>query len=272
MLKLFYITKEPEIAQIAQKYGVDRIFADMEYIGKDLRQKGLNTVKNHHTVEDVKNLRKVLNNSQLLVRVNPINENSKKEIDSVVNAGTDIIMFPMWRTQKDAEIFLNLVNGRTKTMLLLETWDAEKNIDSVINAGGFDEIHIGLNDLSISKGKKFLFELLADGTVENLAEKFRNKNITFGFGGIGRVGSGNMLPAENIIGEHYRLGSSMAILSRAFCDSSKTAGIKEIEKIFSEGMIENREYEKSLCRKNEAFFEDNHIKTAEIIKRIVEKI
>ena len=79
MLKLFYITKEPEIAQIAQKYGVDRIFADMEYIGKDLRQKGLNTVKNHHTVEDVKNLRKVLNNSQLLVRVNPINENSKKD-------------------------------------------------------------------------------------------------------------------------------------------------------------------------------------------------
>lgn len=272
MLKLFYITNEPKIAEIAEKNGVDRIFVDMEYIGKDQRQKGLNTVKNHHTIEDVKNIRKVLKSSRLLVRVNPINENSKKEIDDVINAGADIIMLPMWRTQKDTEIFLNYVAGRAKTLLLLETEDGENNIDKVLNAGGFDEIHIGLNDLSICKKKKFLFELLADGTVEKLAEKFREKNITFGFGGIGRVGKGDMLPAENIIGEHYRLGSSMAILSRAFCNTAKTESIKEIEKIFFEGMAKNRAYEKELMTKDKEFFDNNHIKTVEIIKRIVEKI
>ena len=33
-LKLMYITNRPEIAQIAETAGVDRIFVDLEYIGK----------------------------------------------------------------------------------------------------------------------------------------------------------------------------------------------------------------------------------------------
>ena len=48
-----YITKRPEIALIAEQAGVDWIFVDMEFIGKDSRQAGLDTVQNHHTVEDV---------------------------------------------------------------------------------------------------------------------------------------------------------------------------------------------------------------------------
>ena len=32
-----YITNRPEIAQIAESAGVDRIFVDLEYIGKALR-------------------------------------------------------------------------------------------------------------------------------------------------------------------------------------------------------------------------------------------
>ena len=38
MLKLMYITNRPEIAQIAESAGVDRIFVNMEFIGKDIRQ------------------------------------------------------------------------------------------------------------------------------------------------------------------------------------------------------------------------------------------
>ena len=34
-LKLMYITNRPEVAVIAQDAGVDRIFVDMEYFGKD---------------------------------------------------------------------------------------------------------------------------------------------------------------------------------------------------------------------------------------------
>ena len=50
----------PAVARIAQAAGVDRIFVDMEYIGKAQRQGGMDTVQNHHTVEDVARLRPVL--------------------------------------------------------------------------------------------------------------------------------------------------------------------------------------------------------------------
>lgn len=55
-LKLMYITNRPEIAQIAETAGVDRIFVDLEYIGKAERQGGMDTVQSHHTLEDVKKI------------------------------------------------------------------------------------------------------------------------------------------------------------------------------------------------------------------------
>ena len=42
-LKLMYITNRPEVAQIAESAGVDRIFVDLEYIGKAQRQGGMDT-------------------------------------------------------------------------------------------------------------------------------------------------------------------------------------------------------------------------------------
>lgn len=39
-LSLMYITNKPQIAEIAESAGVDRIFVDMEYIGKADRQGG----------------------------------------------------------------------------------------------------------------------------------------------------------------------------------------------------------------------------------------
>ena len=73
-LKLMYITNRPDVAVIAERNGVDRIFVDMEYIGKDLRQGRLDTVQNHHTIRDVRNIRAVISKAELLVRVNPIHE------------------------------------------------------------------------------------------------------------------------------------------------------------------------------------------------------
>ena len=72
MLNLMYITKRPEIACIAEEAGVDWIFVDMEFIGKDIRQGGLDTVQNHHTVEDVSNVKAAVSKAKVLVRVNPI--------------------------------------------------------------------------------------------------------------------------------------------------------------------------------------------------------
>lgn len=167
-LKLMYITNRPDVAKIAENSGVDRIFVDMEYIGKALRQGGMDTVQSHHTIEDVRKIRERINRSELLVRVNPIHKgtgdfgSSREEIEAVIEAGADVIMLPYFKTVDEVRIFVELVNGRARTFPLVETPEAVAAIDEILRMDGIDELHVGLNDLSLGLGRKFMFELLAD--------------------------------------------------------------------------------------------------------------
>lgn len=277
MIKFLYITNRPNVAMIAEEAGVDRIFIDMEFIGKDLRQKGLDTVQNHHTVEDVVKIKKCLKHAKVLVRVNPIHDatdcymSSQEEIDKVVDAGADIIMLPFFKTVDEVEKFLRCVNGRTKTMLLVETKEAVDIIDNILAFDGIDEIYIGLNDLHLSYGMTFMFELLADGTVDRLVEKFKKKGISYGFGGIARIGGG-LLPAEHVVAEHYRLGSTRAILARAFCNSDKISDEAELRNTFNCGMKDLRVLENSLSNQSAEFFGENRAFVKDTIANIVELI
>jgi len=271
-LSLMYITNKPQIAEIAESAGVDRIFVDMEYIGKADRQGGMDTVQNHHTLEDVKTIARTIKKAKLLVRINPIHEKSRdyisseEEIDRAIKNGADILMLPYFKTVKEVEIFLNFVNGRVKTMLLLETPEAVSVVDDILKLKGIDEIFVGLNDLSLGYGKKFMFELLSDGTVEELCFKFKKANIPYGFGGIAALGKGD-LPAEKIIIEHYRMGSTSVILSRSFCNTNEVKDIETIKNIFMNGIKEIRDYEKTVAIHSE-YFESNK----QEINRIVDKI
>lgn len=271
-LKLMYITNNPDVAQIAESAGVDRIFVDMEYIGKQERQGGMDTVQSHHTIEDIKRIKEVIHKADLLARVNPIHNafaeysSSEREINEVIEAGADIIMLPYFKTCEEVDRFLKIVDKRIKTQLLLETPEAVQVVDDILKLEGIDEIHIGLNDLSLGYRKKFMFELLTDGTVEKLCFKFKMSGIPYGFGGIASLGQG-MLPAEYIIKEHYRLGSSCVILSRSFCDTSKIQGLDRIRTIFVEGVQKIRDLEDE-CRLHSDYFTVNQKMISEIIKKI----
>lgn len=273
MLKLMYITNQPEIAQIAESAGVDRIFVDMEFIGKDARQKGLDTVKSHHTAQDAANIKQAIGKAELLVRINPIHDaltdyaSSEEEIDAVIKVGADILMLPFFKTAEEVRTFVRLVGGRARTMLLLETPEAAEHVDEILAVPGIDEIHIGLNDLSLGYGMKFMFELLADGTVERLCFKFRRKGIRFGFGGIAAIGKG-ALPSEYVIKEHYRLGSTCAILSRSFCDAAKMESIDAIKETFVRGVKEIRQMEAE-CEPHSRFFIDNEKEVRRLVNKIV---
>ena len=89
-LKLMYITNRPEIAQIAETAGVDRIFIDLEYIGKADRQGGMDTVQSRHTLDDVKKISEAITTAELLVRVNPIHNATDKYTSSEEEIGTAI--------------------------------------------------------------------------------------------------------------------------------------------------------------------------------------
>ncbi len=275
-LKLMYITNRPEIACIAQEAGVDRIFVDMEYIGKAERQGGLNTVQCRHTVSDVAVLRACLNESELMVRVNPIHEatdeysSSEEEIEAVIRAGADVVMLPYFKTVAEVKRFLDCVDGRATTFLLVETPEAAENLDHILALEGIDEIHIGLNDMSLALGMSFMFELLADGTVERICNKCRDKGIVYGFGGIAALGKG-LLPCEHVLMEHYRLGSRRAILSRSFCNCDIITDIDEIKRIFDVGIREIREYE-IYCESHPEEWDGNRKLSAEKIFAIAQSL
>lgn len=267
-LNLMYITNRPEIAQIAESVGVDRIFVDMEYIGKSERQYGKDTVQSHHTVEDVANIKRSLTKAKVMTRINPIHKSSKEEIDAVIEAGADIIMLPYFKTVEEVRTFIEMVGNRVKTFPLVETPEAVEVIDEVLDLSGIDEIFIGLNDLSLGYGKKFMFELLTDGTVESLCLKFKQKGIPYGFGGIASIGQG-MLPSEYIIKEHYRLGSTCAILSRSFCNVNKINHMNVISSTFVNGVREIRELEQE-CEHYIDYFRRNEKEVIDRVKLICE--
>lgn len=265
-LVLMYITNNVDVALIAEKYGVDRIWIDLETLGKEERQKGMNTVKSKHCVADIKKIKPVLKKAEVMVRINPWNKNSKEEVNQVIAAGADIIMLPMWENSVQVREFIQTVHGRAKINLLLETKKAVNCLDDVLGIEGIDEIHIGLNDLHLSYGLTFMFELLSNGIVEKLCDKIREAGLPYGFGGLARLGCGD-LPAEKIIMEHYRLKSTRAILSRSFCNTELITDLGEIEEVFRENMKELRNYEKKISEISD--FSINQLEVKKAVEKIV---
>lgn len=275
-LNMMYITNDPAVARIAEESGVDRIWVDLEFIGKADRQSGMDTVLSHHTVEDIRTIRETITKAELIVRVNPIHEamedygDSAWEINAAIEAGADVVMLPFFKIVEEVKTFLDLVDGRVTTMLLVETPEAVAVIDEILALDGIDEVHIGLNDLSLGYGMKFMFELLTDGTVERLCLKFREKGIPYGFGGIASLGKG-MLSAERVIREHYRLGSTRVILSRSFCNIQTIQDLNAVDMIFHTGMTAIRALEAE-CAGHMDYFWSNRAAVEQEVRHICETI
>jgi 2-keto-3-deoxy-L-rhamnonate aldolase RhmA len=245
----------------------------MEFIGKDARQGGLDTVQNHHTVKDVANIKAAVKKAKVLVRVNPIHDalpdypSSKDEIDATIEAGADIIMLPFFKTAEEVKTFIRLVNGRAKTLLLMETVEAANLIDEILEVPGIDMIHLGLNDMHLELGMKFMFELLANGTVEKLGNKIKAKGIPFGFGGIATL-DGGALPGSMVLKEHVRLGSSMVIVSRSFCNTDVVTDLTEVKRIFDTGIYGLRALEKDASQADAAYLEENRKAVVAAVNKI----
>lgn len=268
-IKTMYITNQPQIAKIAENNTVDRIWVDLEIRDKVRRQHGMDTVISNHTINDVDAVKQELSTAELMVRVNPISNESKAEIDEVIRRGADIVMLPMYKNAEDVKRFLNCVDGRAKTVLLLETIDAEKNLDETLMVDGVEEIHIGMNDLHIQYNLRFMFELLSNGTVEHIAQKIKAAGKRFGFGGVAQLNQG-MLPARFILAEHYRMGSSAVILSRTFVHHTLLTDPVIAQEEFGAGMKAIRDYEKWLEVQPAAFFEENKKRVHSEVQKLLE--
>ena len=257
----------PAEAIHAQDAGIDRIFYDLEYIGKAERQRGLNSVKSHNDINNIPQIREVVTSSDLLVRTNPIHAYTKAEVEKAIGYGADILMLPMATDHHDVEEYVSYIDGRARVCIMIETAAALARLDNILAVPGVDEIFIGLNDLHLSMGLTFMFELLGGGLVEYAANKCKQKGMPFGFGGIARIGEG-MLPADYILGEHVRLGSSSVILSRTFKGvEGVDPNAKKIDLREEVDKVRKREQEIALWGKEE--YEENITRIKKSVEEVV---
>lgn len=216
-LNFMMITASPEVAAFIEQHGVARIFMDQEVLGKADRQGHLDTHKAAHTLREIEAVAKQLRHAELMVRINPLNPKSSGEVDAALAHGAQRLMLPMFSSRCDVERFLTMVNNRVPVTFLAETPQALVRLADwlPILTPDFDEVHLGLNDLSLGMGLNFLFEPLAGRLLDPAAELLNAHGVCWGVGGVARIGQGE-LPAETVLGEHVRLGSEWVILSRAF--------------------------------------------------------
>jgi len=214
-MKFMLITNMPELASYAESCGVDRIFIDLEINGKKERQGHLDTLISQHTMDDIRFVKTAIDRAELLVRLNPLHKKTQSEVDKAIDLGADLLMLPMFKSAKELNAFSDIVHGRVGIIPLVETHSAMLDMHDIVKVSGLSEIYIGLNDLHLDMGLKFMFEPLANGMLDQAVGIIKRSGLPFGFGGIARIGEGD-IPGELILAEHVRLGSNSVILSRTF--------------------------------------------------------
>lgn len=264
------ITNKPNIGKYILSSGVDRIFIDLEVLGKKDRQKNLNTWKSSHQKEDISEMRKNIKKKNILVRLNPWNNNSPFEIDYAIRNGADYLMLPMIKSFKEISTFCQIVNFRVPVIPLIETKESLDILDKVIEIKGIKELFIGLNDLSISSGYKFMFEPLINGTLDQAAYFLNKKKIRWGFGGIAKINDG-VLPAKFLLGEHVRLNSTMVILSRTFHQNLNSIEALENELYFKNELKKLKDCYSYWLKADPKIIQNNHQKVKEIIESVIKE-
>lgn len=225
MIDLIQITNDPAFARRCDQLEGVRVFVDLERLGKAERQAGRDTFISSHTVEDVRAVREAVRRSRLMVRVNPLNPGTAAEVDAVLGCGPDLLMLPMFSRAQEVREFAAIVAGRLPLVLLLETAGAADSLPEWIGTPGLHEVYVGLNDLHLSLGQRFMFEPLAEGLIDRISRDVLRHGLKFGFGGIARMDEG-LLPGRDVLAEHLRLGSGSVILSRTFHRREEGAGFE----------------------------------------------
>jgi hypothetical protein len=229
-LSLF--TNDPDIAVQAEQAGIDRIGTDLESLGKQARQGGLNTWISDHTLADLTAIAARIDKKRLFCRINPIHQNSKAEIDALLDIGVSTIMLPMFTTTSEVEAFLRLLDGRAHPVLLLETAAAANIVGDICRVPGVREIHVGFNDLRLSLGWPSHFHVLVSDLLVGLSDTINTAGIAFRMGGLGRADDETLqIPSSLTYPQFPRLHATGALISRVFFNIEPLDMVTEIRKL-----------------------------------------
>lgn len=270
MIDLIQITNDPVLARRCDLLPGMRLFVDLEVHGKAERQAGRNTFISTHQFSDIARIKSQLTRASLMVRTNPLHRATAHEVEAIVAAGADMIMLPMFRSPEELHVFSRIVAGRIPIVALLETTEALDTLDRWIDLPGLTEVFVGLNDLHLSLGCRFMFEPLAQGLLDKVAASAKRHHVRWGFGGIARVNEG-LLPGRDVLAEHLRLGSGAVILSRTFHRHSPLSVANDTDTFESEvGLL--REAEKELLQRSPEQITLDQSRIASMIDAIAESM
>ena len=221
--RFMMITNEPKEAKTLIDAGVDRIFVDLELLGKEQRQGHLDTVISRHTIADITRLHPKHLGAECLVRINPVNPGTLAEVDAVIEAGADLVMLPMFQNEDDLKRVIEWIDGRARFCPLIETLSACRWMTETkgVLLNGVDELYFGLNDLHLEMGCRFMFSTLLDERVKLALQAAKNSDVPFGFGGVATL-YGGLLSGRFVAALHAYFGSTRVILSRAFRQALET--------------------------------------------------
>jgi 2-keto-3-deoxy-L-rhamnonate aldolase RhmA len=209
-------TGDPERARRADAAGVDRIGLDLERHGKRERQAGLGTWISGHDEADLPALAAALTGAELFARIEPVSAGGADQAARLAGAGARVLMVPMFRTADEVAAVAVAAPGAA-IVPLAETREALRVLDEVLAIDGVDELHVGINDLSLALGLRNRFAVLCHPAVERAAASVHAAGARFGLGGLGRAGqTGLPVPADLVYARHAQLGATSALVSRAF--------------------------------------------------------
>ena len=211
---------------------ISSIFFDLENFGKNLRQPS-NHIISSGSYDDIPKARELAHNSELLLRLNPINTNTEAELKLAKENDVDIVMLPYFKYIEEVETFCSFYGQDLPVCLLVETPEAVLNLRKILWKLPIARVHFGLNDLRIALGRKNIFEPVFDDCLLNAINSCKEFNIPFGIGGVGRVDLQNPSP-EDYLRRCLNLGANWVILNRSFVDYRTSKSVRKFGEIFFE--------------------------------------
>lgn len=215
---LTLVTDDAGLAAEADAAGVQRIGIDVERLGKADRQADYPQARiSTHTLEDLARLASVLRQARLFCRLDPPHGGTAEQIERALGLGARVLMLPFFTEAADAARFVERVDGRAETVLLVETATAAWRIEPLAALQGLDEIMVGLNDLAWAMGIQNRFTLLASPLMKTLSSAVRAAGKRFSVGGLGRWDDASLeSPPDLIYAQYPRLGAEGGWLARSF--------------------------------------------------------
>ncbi len=242
---LFLFVDDFETAQFAQESGVNWFVVDWEkrtpHLGKDA------TFQWPSIAEITLATRVSELGVPLCVRVNALSKHSEHEVNEAVACGAKMVMVPMSADVREVNAFAELISGRAKLFVQIETASLANHADSLLSVN-WECAHIGLNDLAVSLGNQSIWDAVEDKTVEQIISGIPGRQA--GFAGVTIPSAQHPIPPRLLISEMVRLKCEIFILRNTFLgDVSKGSFFKSIQEI-RQTIMEFRDMPESLLAEN----------------------